>query len=95
MMHQSESLSEHTAAAVGRTLLMTLALGLLVVASWRRVSSTRARRLGSRPHQLHRLPRRLQTWEGEGGRPDDLDDEAPEARPESLSIVGGQTTNQV
>ena len=89
MMHQSEGLSEHTGAGLAGTFLMTVALGLLVVISWRRVSSTRARLNGSLPHQRQKLPRRLQTWEGEGGRPSDSDDQAAELHPEPLPHVAG------
>jgi hypothetical protein len=89
MMHQSDTLSDHAGPGLGRTLLMTLTLGLLVVASWRRIGATHARRTGSKPKKL---PRRLQTWEGEGGRPSDSDDHAPELHPEPLPHVAGSQT---
>jgi hypothetical protein len=91
MMHQSDTLSDHAGHGFGRTLLMTLALGLLVAASWRRVGATHARRSGSKPQKL---PRRLQTWEGEGGRPSDSDDRAPELHPEPLPHVAGSQSLQ-
>jgi hypothetical protein len=41
------------------------------------------------------LPRRLQTWEGEGGRPTDSDDQMPELHPEPLPhILGSETASQ-
>jgi hypothetical protein len=95
MMHQSESLSDRTSAGLGRTFLMTLALGTLLLVSWRRVSSTRDRLNSSLPHQLRKLPRRLQTWEGEGGRPTDSDDHEPQVHPEPLPhIAGSETASQ-
>jgi hypothetical protein len=52
--------------------VLLLALGALLTRSWHSVHRTRHRlRVGrSAP-----LPERLQTWEGEGGRPD------PDAKP--------------
>jgi len=51
----------------GSKLLPMLALGALLAGSWRCVAQTHKRRYGSRSAPL---PERLQTWEGEGGRPD-------------------------
>lgn len=92
MMHQSESLSDRSGTGLGRTLLMTIALGLLVTASWRRVSAARARLGVGLPAKL---PRRLQTWEGEGGRPSDSEDQAPEVHPEPLPhVIDSQTASR-
>lgn len=51
----------------GGKLLPLLALGALLAGSWRCVAQTHQRRYGSRSKPL---PERLQTWEGEGGRPE-------------------------
>lgn len=53
------------ASAVGTTVRL-LALGALLVGSWRCVQRTHQRRQGGRSSPLHE---RLQNWEGEGGRP--------------------------
>lgn len=55
-----------------RDLLLWTALGALVVGSWRACSRTHRARLAAKPQPL---PRKLQTWEGEGGRPDPEDHE--------------------
>jgi len=47
--------------------LLLLAVGTLLVNSWRWLSRTHQRRQSGRSQPL---PRPLQTWEGEGGRPD-------------------------
>lgn len=91
MMHQSDSHSDHAGAGPGRTLLMTLALGLLIAAGWRCVGATHARRSGSQPKKL---PRPLQTWEGEGGRPIDADHHQPALHPEPLPHVAGNPNLQ-
>ena len=64
---------------LGGKLLATLALGLLLTTALRRLRDVHGRRVGSKPGKL---PRRLQTWEGEGGRPSDGVDHAPEVHPE-------------
>lgn len=69
----------HAGAGLGARLLLTVALGLLLGVAWRRVDAVHQRRHGGR-HE--RLPRRLQRWEGEGGRPGDDDDLEPEIHPE-------------
>ncbi len=51
-----------------RHALGLLALSALLAMSWRGVRRTHRRRRGSRSIPA---PQRLQTWEGEGGRPDD------------------------
>lgn len=51
----------------GLQLLRLIALGSLLGASWHCVQRTHQRRYGSRSRPL---PERLQTWEGEGGRPE-------------------------
>lgn len=81
MMHQTQPHSEYAGRSLGGKLLMTLALGLLLAASWRCTSATHSRRSGS---QQAKLPRRLQTWEGEGGRPVDEDDRDPDRYPDAL-----------
>ncbi len=55
-----------SATRAGKALL-ALAVGALLVNSWRWLSRTHQRRQSSRSQPL---PRPLQTWEGEGGRPD-------------------------
>jgi hypothetical protein len=50
-----------------RPALLTLSAALLLWNSWRCVSRTRRLR---RDGKTARLPETLQTWEGEGGRPD-------------------------
>ena len=86
-MHQTDGLTDDTGARLGTKLLMTLGLGLLLATSVRCLLATHERRTCARPKKL---PRRLQTWEGEGGRPSDTDDHEPELHPEPLPHVGGQ-----
>jgi hypothetical protein len=70
MHHRHSPLHAVDAAAHERHLLRELALiaglGALLIGSWRAVGRTRQRR---RDEASPRLPERVQTWEGEGGRP--------------------------
>lgn len=93
MMHQTHSPSEQTGPGLGSRLLLTLTLGLLLAAAWRRANVTHALRAGRRHDKL---PRRLQTWEGEGGRPIDSDDDHQRGRkPQPLprSSAGDRLTH--
>ncbi len=86
MMHQSQP---HAADSLGGKLIMTLVLGLLLNAAWRWTSATHARRSGN----THRkLPRPLQTWEGEGGRPSGEDDHEPGAQSAPQAPLSGSLT---
>jgi len=58
--------SHEAAGGVLRQTVLMLALGALLVTAWRGVNRTHARR----HDRALPLPERLQTWEGEGGRPD-------------------------
>ena len=65
----SDLLQSNRPASGGRAskAVLLLAVGTLLVNSWRWLSRTHQRRQCSRSQPL---PRPLQTWEGEGGRPD-------------------------
>jgi len=58
--------SDNNGSAIA-PLLRLVALGVLLGGAWHCVSRTHQRRFGGRSA---RLPERLQTWEGEGGRPE-------------------------
>jgi hypothetical protein len=60
----------------GRNAALLMAAGWLLTKAWQSVS--RARQLKASARSA-RLPEKLQTWEGEGGRPVPEDDQ-PEAR---------------
>lgn len=57
-----------------RSALLWGALGALVVNSLRACTRTHRSRRDARPQPL---PHKLQTWEGEGGRPDPEPEQAP------------------
>lgn len=66
----TQEFQDDDASTIGgamRTTVLLLALGALAVRSWNAVARTHHRRHGARSEPL---PRKLQTWEGEGGRPD-------------------------
>ncbi len=60
-----------------RSTVYVLALGALLTSAWRAVQRSHVRRLDTKSRPV---PEKLQTWEGEGGRPDP-DPEAPPATP--------------
>jgi hypothetical protein len=62
-----EGHARHDIGRAARSTLVLVALGALLASSWQRLRSTHQRRLGSRSAPL---PPKLQTWEGEGGRPE-------------------------
>jgi hypothetical protein len=67
---RSSDLGQHArpgSAGRANQALLLLAAGALLINSWRWLSRTHQRRQSSRSQPL---PRPLQTWEGEGGRPD-------------------------
>jgi hypothetical protein len=57
----------HLMGRAARSTLYIVALAALLTVGWQRLRSTHQRRRGSRSTPL---PQNLQTWEGEGGRPD-------------------------
>ncbi len=66
-MYEDSDHDHQAGANRGSKLLRVLALGALLAGSWRCIAATHRRRHGGRSARLHE---RLQTWEGEGGRPD-------------------------
>jgi hypothetical protein len=80
-VHDDPALRAAEHGFASQTVLM-LALGALLVTAWRSVS----RAHGRRHDRTLPLPERLQTWEGEGGRPD------PQTTPRSAAQAAAEPT---
>ena len=76
----------------GSSRLLVLALTGLLTLTWLDLTRCHARRRLERTPPAK--PETLQTWEGEGGRPSDSDDHAPELHPEPLPHVAGSQSLQ-